>query len=114
MSKSLFVAAFAALAISLSVVSVMAQAPVNFSAAQSSVPRLIRCSGLLKDANNNPVSGNVNLTFSIYKDQDGGTSLWSEKQNVEADAQGSYSACWARAAAQAYPWNCLAAPRRGG
>ena len=91
MLKSLYLAGLTVLAVSLLAVLTSAQAPTNSSTVQSSVPRLIRFSGSLKDANNNGVSGRVNLTFSIYKDQSGGTSLWSESQNVEADAQGRYS-----------------------
>jgi len=31
-------------------------------------------------------------TFAIYAQQEGGTPLWSEDQNVELDANGNYTA----------------------
>jgi len=54
-------------------------------------PRLVKFGGVLKDGSGLLRSGVVGLTFAIYKDQQGGNSLWLETQNVEADAQGNYS-----------------------
>jgi hypothetical protein len=66
-----------------------AQAP---NAAQvSSVPHLVQFSGTLKDASARAVTGVVSVTFAIYGEQDGGTALWSETQNVTADASSHYS-----------------------
>lgn len=62
---------------------VLAQRPV--------VPRLVRISGTLKDSGGKPLSGIVGATFSIYKDQEGGTALWMETQNVQLDDQGRYT-----------------------
>jgi trimeric autotransporter adhesin len=59
--------------------------------AQASVPRLIQFNGTLKDATTHPVSGVASVTFAIYSEQDGGSPLWSETQNVLADALGHYN-----------------------
>jgi hypothetical protein len=60
--------------------------------AQVSVPRLVQFSGTLKDSAARPVLGLASVTFAIYAEQDGGTALWSETQNVTADANGHYTA----------------------
>ena len=61
--------------------------------ATTSVPNLIRYSGTLKDAQGAalPSSTAVGVTFSIYKQQDGGASVWMETQNVTPDANGQYN-----------------------
>ncbi|HEY0704231.1 MAG TPA: hypothetical protein VGD60_15780, partial [Candidatus Acidoferrales bacterium] len=55
------------------------------------VPRLVQFNGSLKDAAARAVSGVASVTFAIYAEQDGGTALWSETQNVLADANGHYA-----------------------
>jgi len=59
----------------------------------TSVPNLIRYSGALKNlqgaASVTPTT--VGVTFSIYKQQDGGAAVWQETQNVTPDANGQYS-----------------------
>ena len=58
----------------------------------TSVPNLIRYGGTLKDTQGVPLaSSTVGVTFSIYKQQDGGAALWMETQNVNTDTAGSYS-----------------------
>jgi hypothetical protein len=66
--------------------------PVPAPSAQVSVPRLVQFSGTLKDSAAQPVLGLASVTFAIYAEQDGGTALWSETQNVTADANGHYTA----------------------
>ncbi len=56
------------------------------------VPQLVQFSGTLKDVGARPVTGSASVTFAIYAEQDGGTPLWSETQNVAADANGHYEA----------------------
>jgi hypothetical protein len=56
-----------------------------------SVPRLVQFNGTLKDVAARPVAGVVSVSFSIYAEQDGGTALWSETQNVLADVSGHYN-----------------------
>ncbi|HEY0701183.1 MAG TPA: hypothetical protein VGD60_00305, partial [Candidatus Acidoferrales bacterium] len=58
---------------------------------QISVPRLVQFSSTLKDAAARPVAGVASVTFAIYAEQDGGAALWSETQNVLADANGHYA-----------------------
>ena len=55
-----------------------------------SLPRLIRYDGFLRDASGKAVSGAVNVSFSLYAAQEGGSPLWWETQTVQADAQGRY------------------------
>ena len=61
------------------------------SSASAQVPRLIRFSASAKDESGKPLTGTLGITFSIYKDQDGGAPLWMETQNVRADESGHYS-----------------------
>ena len=67
------------------------------------VPRLIRYSGVIKDESGKPVSGAAGITFSLYKDQQGGSPLWLETQNVQADATGHYTAMLGSANAEGVP-----------
>ncbi len=55
------------------------------------VPRLIKFSGVAKDASGQRRSGTVGITFSIYAEQQGGATLWMETQNAALDAQGRYA-----------------------
>src|SRR5208282_2449457 len=57
----------------------------------SIVPRLVRFSGSLSGTNGKPLSSIVGVTFSLYKDSDGGAPLWVETQNVQPDSKGHYS-----------------------
>ena len=64
----------------------------DFSCAQqSTVPTLVNFTGALTDANGKPFSVTVGVTFSLYKDQQGGSPLWMETQNVTPDKSGHYS-----------------------
>jgi len=55
------------------------------------VPHLINYSGLLKDIDGKTLNSISGVTFLIYKDEQGGTPLWSEIQNVQPDDSGAYS-----------------------
>src|ERR1700740_1765091 len=57
----------------------------------AAVPRLVRYSGTVKDSAGKAASGNVTLTFALYEDQEGGTALWMESQDVRVDATGHYT-----------------------
>jgi len=48
----------------------------NASPTSTQVPRLIKFSGLAQDETKKPLSGVVGITFSLYKDQQGGSPLW--------------------------------------
>src|SRR5215813_6686632 len=56
------------------------------------VPRLIRFAGSYKVPGSQPHSGVMGARFAIYREEIGGTPLWSEAQNLEVDATGNYVA----------------------
>jgi len=55
------------------------------------VPLLVNFSGTLTDANGKPLTGTVGVMFLLYKDQEGGSPLWLETQNVQSDKSGHYT-----------------------
>jgi hypothetical protein len=55
------------------------------------VPHLIKFGGVLTDLAGKPMTGPMDVTFSLYKDQAGGEPLWFETQRVELDAAGHYT-----------------------
>ena len=61
------------------------------SASAAEVPRLIKFSATLLDAQDRPMAGPVGVTFALYSQQTGGAALWLETQNVTPDASGVYS-----------------------
>ncbi len=75
----------------------------NSSPTSTQVPRLIKFSGLAQDETHKPVSGVVGITFSLYKEQEGGSPLWMETQNVRADATGHYTALLGSASVDGVP-----------
>ena len=58
--------------------------------AAPAVPNLIRFAGSYH-ATANPPAGPIGATFAIYAEQEGGTPLWTEDQNIELDADGNYT-----------------------
>jgi hypothetical protein len=73
------------------------------AAALTSVPRLVQFNGTLKDTAVRPVSGVASVTFSIYADQDGGSPLWTETQNVLADSNGHFASLLGTATTGGFP-----------
>jgi trimeric autotransporter adhesin len=61
------------------------------SAQTSQLPRLVKFSGTLTDLNGKALSGIVGVSFALYSEQSGGSALWLETQNVQADKNGHYS-----------------------
>jgi hypothetical protein len=55
------------------------------------VPAQISYQGMLYDSSGDPVSGNHNLTFSLYNDPVGGTAIWQETQSGMQIADGLFS-----------------------
>jgi hypothetical protein len=55
------------------------------------VPRVVRYSGVLHNADGSPRAGTTGVTFSIYADQASPTPVWQEVQNVVADETGHYN-----------------------
>ena len=56
------------------------------------VPRIINFSGIAKDESGQPMTGSFAITFALYQAQQGGSPLWVETQNVQADSNGNYTA----------------------
>jgi hypothetical protein len=57
----------------------------------SSVPHLVRFGGTAKGLDGKPLTATVGITFLLYSDQQGGSPLWLETQNVQPDSTGRYS-----------------------
>ena len=70
---------------------------------QASVPQVVQFTGTLKDSASRPVAGVASITFAIYAEQDGSAALWSETQNVLADASGHYAVLLGAASANGVP-----------
>src|SRR5437667_10845394 len=71
--------------------------------AAGSVPRLIKFSGVVKDATGKIVTGQLGLTLALYELQEGGSPLWVETQNVQPDEQGRYTVLLGAASADGLP-----------
>jgi hypothetical protein len=72
--------------------SAIAQQPSTpTSVASAVVPNLINFSGTLTDTNGKPITDVIGVTFYLYKDEQSGSPLWLETQNVQADSSGHYS-----------------------
>jgi hypothetical protein len=56
------------------------------------VPRLVNYSGKATDAQGKAIAGAAGITFAIYSEQNGGSPLWLETQNVPLDSRGGYTA----------------------
>ena len=54
------------------------------------VPRLVSFSGKTVDRGK-VITGVAGATFAIYSEESGGSPLWLETQNIQADAKGNYS-----------------------
>jgi hypothetical protein len=97
---SLATAVSSAHAQSIEAASARTAAPVM---TENSVPRLVQFNGTLKDSAARVVSGVVSVTFALYAEQDGGAPLWTETQNVLADANGHYNALLGTATSGGFP-----------
>jgi hypothetical protein len=65
---------------------------VSSNLARAQVPPLVQFSNVATDEGGNSLSGVVNITFSLYSNQQGGEALWTETQNnVQLDPTGHYS-----------------------
>ena len=76
------------LVLCLSTVVATQQAPAGSEAV---VPTLVNFSGVVRDTNGRPLTEVVGVTFSLYKESQGGAPLWLETQNVQPDKTGHYS-----------------------
>jgi hypothetical protein len=62
-----------------------------YQPASTNVPKLIKFSGVVKDLTGKPLTGPVEITFAIYKEQGEGLPIWQETQVLQLDEQGRYS-----------------------
>jgi hypothetical protein len=67
------------------------------------VPRLIRFSGQVKTLFSVSQAGTISLRFTIYDTEKGGTPLWQEVQNTQADTTGRYEVLLGAASAEGVP-----------
>jgi hypothetical protein len=83
-------------------VSLVQGAPQNSQSASAStsqpptspsttVPRLIKFSGVLKSVDSHLQAGSVSVNLALYELQQGGSPLWTETQTVILDEQGRYT-----------------------
>jgi hypothetical protein len=77
-------------------------------AANGIVPQVVKFGGVLTEVNGKPLAGTVGVTFSIYKDQEGGAPLWMETQNVQPDKAGHYSVTLGSTSSQGLPASTFA------
>lgn len=68
-----------------------AAATATTSTANAAVPGLINYSGVLKDINGKPLTGITGVTFLLYKEEQGGSPVWIETQNITPDKNGKYT-----------------------
>jgi hypothetical protein len=86
------------------VLRVSAQQP----AASGIVPQVVKFGGVVTDVDSKPLTGTVGVTFSLYKDQEGGAPLWMETQNVQPDKAGHYSITLGSATSHGLPAGAFA------
>jgi len=84
-----------------------AQQPA-LTATNAIVPPLVNFSGVLTDVNGKPLTGTIGVTFSLYKDQQGGAPLWLETQNAKPNATGHYTVMLGSTTSQGIPANIFA------
>jgi hypothetical protein len=77
--------------------------------ASSAVPQIIQFSGQLNKTSGGGAalvpSGTVSIMFTLYENEQGGTALWSETQNVQVDAQGHYTALLGSTSPEGLPFS---------
>jgi hypothetical protein len=78
------------------------------AAANAVVPPVIKFGGVLTDASSKPMTGTVGVTFSLYKESQGGAALWVETQNVTLDKTGHYTAMLGSTTSQGLPADVFA------
>jgi hypothetical protein len=81
------------------------KAQQNNAAASPTVPQVIEYNGQFSGTVGGVPSGTVSITFTLYENEQGGTALWSETQNVQVDAQGHYTALLGSASPEGLPMN---------
>ena len=87
------------------------QQPDVNSAGQSTIPRLVNFSGIVKDAGGKARTGSAVLGFSLYEDQESRTPVWTETQTVQLDEQGHYTVQLGNATPDGLPLNLFLSGR---
>lgn len=67
------------------------------------VPAMVNFSGALTEGNGKPLTGMIGVTFYLYQDSQGGSPLWLETQNVQADSGGHYKVMLGSASSHGLP-----------
>jgi hypothetical protein len=78
------------------------------SANNAAVPHLVHFGGVLKDAAGQSLTRTVGVTFALYRDEEGGSPLWLETQNVTADKTGHYTVSLGATKADGMPLDLFA------
>lgn len=76
--------------------------------ANAVIPTLVNYGGTLVDASGKPLTGPQGVTFYLYREQQGGSPLWMETQNVTADRNGRYSVVLGSTNSQGLPTELFA------
>lgn len=87
----------------LSILLMQIASQAQTTSTNSSVPRLVRYTGIARDLDGKPLTGVVGVSFSLYAEQTGGSALWMEMQNVQADAGGHFSVLLGSTKAEGLP-----------
>jgi hypothetical protein len=78
------------------------------SSAATAVPPLVRYAGAAKDADNKPLTGEITMSFLIFNQEQGGSPLWVESQNVALGSGGSYQVQLGAASVNGLPLDLFA------
>ncbi len=92
----------------LSLICCVLQVSAQQPAANGIVPPVVKFGGVLTDVNSKPMTGTVGVTFSLYKESQGGAALWVETQNVALDKTGHYAVMLGSTSSQGLPADLFA------
>lgn len=108
--RLLFVATSLSVAASATVAQTPAVTPPTplAASAPTAVPALIPYTGIAENSSGKPLSGEMLITFSLFKDEQGGEALWTESQTVLVDAGGYYKVQLGASATSGLPLNLFA------
>src|SRR5580658_8526489 len=92
----------------LSLICCVLQLSAQQSTTSAIVPPVVKFGGVLTDVNGKPTTGTVGITFSLYKESQGGAALWVETQNVTLDKTGHYAVMLGSTSSQGLPADLVA------
>jgi hypothetical protein len=92
----------------LSLICCVLQLSAQQSTTSAIVPPVVKFGGVLTDVNGKPTTGTVGITFSLYKESQGGAALWVETQNVTLDKTGHYAVMLGSTSSQGLPADLFA------